>query len=135
MLERAQNNPKIEFVPNKVITAFYGADLLESVDLENTITKEVENFKIDGVFLAIGHTPNTDFAKGTLSMDQAGYLLNQTHIPAESRVSKYETSSNIEGIFVAGDVEDQVYRQAITAAGNGCKAAMDAEKWLEDQER
>lgn len=123
MLERVKNNPKIEFVLNEVITDFIGEDKVEGVKLENTKTGEKRDFVLDGVFVAIGHIPNSSFAKGLLSMDEAGYLR-----PAQ------RTMSEIEGIFIAGDIEDQVYRQAITAAGDGCRAAMDCEKWLESRE-
>jgi thioredoxin reductase (NADPH) len=120
MLDRAKANPKIEFVMDTVITSLNGEDKLTSVDLQNRVTSETKNMPIDGVFVAIGHIPNTDFVKGQLSMDEAGYLIPQ-----------HRTMSEIEGIFIAGDVEDTVYRQAITAAGDGCRAAMDCEKWLE----
>jgi thioredoxin reductase (NADPH) len=122
MLERAKNNPKIEFVLNEVITDFIGEDKVEGVKLENTQTGEKRDFALDGVFVAIGHIPNSSFVQGLLGMDEAGYL------KPESR-----TMSEVEGIFIAGDIEDKVYRQAITAAGDGCRAAMDCEKWLESR--
>jgi thioredoxin reductase (NADPH) len=133
MRGRVEKNPKIEFLLNKEIKNLIGQDTLNGVDIQDTVTGEVSNLPLDGVFVAIGHTPNTNFAADFLSRDELGYLLNQTHISPENRNSKYSTSSNIEGIFVGGDVEDKVYRQAITAAGDGCKAAMDLEKWLEEQ--
>ena len=120
MLDRARANPKIEFVLNSAITSLNGEDKVTSVDLQNTLTNETKTMDINGIFVAIGHIPNTSFVKGKLSMDEAGYLL-----------PKNRTMSEIEGIFIAGDVEDTVYRQAITAAGDGCRAAMDCEKWLE----
>lgn len=130
MLERAKNNPKITFVENKVVTKLIGDEILNSIELTNTITSEKEIFELDGLFVAIGHIPNSDFVKAVLDSDEAGYLLNQTHFAPENRTSKYDTATKIEGIFVAGDIEDKKYRQAITAAGDGCKAAMDLEKWL-----
>jgi thioredoxin reductase (NADPH) len=120
MIDRAKANPKIEWVLNKSIVALNGETKISNVDLKDSITGEITNMQIDGIFVAIGHIPNTDFVKGQLSMDEAGYLL-----------PKNRTMSEIEGIFIAGDVEDTVYRQAITAAGDGCRAAMDCEKWLE----
>jgi thioredoxin reductase (NADPH) len=132
MLERAQNNSKIEFILNKKINAFIGDDMVEGIVMEDTKTSEIKELKLDGVFVAIGHIPNTGFVKGKLNMDETGYLIPQSQRPQEERTSKYLTMSNIEGIFIAGDVEDKLYRQAITAAGEGCKAAMEAEKWLED---
>lgn len=123
MIERAKANPKIEWLLNKSIVSLNGETKIENVDLKDSITGEITNFLIDGVFVAIGHIPNTNFVKGQLSMSEAGYLL-----------PKNRTMSEIEGIFIAGDVEDTIYRQAITAAGDGCRAAMDCEKWLESKE-
>jgi thioredoxin reductase (NADPH) len=121
MADRAKANDKIEFVLNTKITEFIteGEDF-KGVKLESTQDGTQKDLTLDGVFVAIGHIPNSGFAKGILTMDEAGYL---------QPVSR--TMSDVEGIFIAGDVEDQVYRQAITAAGQGCKAAMDCEKWLE----
>lgn len=122
MLKRAQNNPKIKFVMNSSITQLQGDDKLASVELTNTLTSEKTIMAVDGVFVAIGHTPNTGFVQGVLTMDELGYLQPTAR-----------TMSNIEGVFIAGDVSDRDYRQAITAAGEGCKAAIDCEKWLESQ--
>ncbi|MFM7858577.1 MAG: NAD(P)/FAD-dependent oxidoreductase, partial [Flammeovirgaceae bacterium] len=133
MLERAKNNPKIEFILNKKIVEFIGSDQVTGIKLEDTKTGKSSEMSLDGVFVAIGHTPNTGFVKGKLDMNEVGYLVPQSQKSPEDRTSKYLTMSSVEGIFVAGDVEDQIYRQAITAAGQGCKAAIDAEKWLEDK--
>ena len=133
MLDRARNNPKIEFITNTQIVDFVGDELVSGLILKDAATHETRELKLDGLFVAIGHIPNSGFAKGLLTMDEVGYLTPQLRMPAESRTSKYDTMSNIEGIFLAGDVEDKIYRQAITAAGNGCKAAIDAEKWLEER--
>lgn len=132
MLDRAKSNPKIEFLLNKTVEKLVGKDLLEKILIKDTKTGEISDLIIDGLFVAIGHIPNTGFASQILDMDEVGYLIPQSQRPFEERTSKYLTMSNIEGIFVAGDVEDKVYRQAITAAGEGCKAAMDCEKWLEE---
>ena len=133
MLDRARNNPKIEFLVNKHITAFRGDAKVNGVELTDSNTHEKTELELSGVFVAIGHIPNSGFTKGLLSMDEVGYLIPQHRMPSESRKSKYDMMSNVEGIFVAGDVQDKTYRQAITAAGDGCRSAMDAEKWLEDR--
>jgi thioredoxin reductase (NADPH) len=132
MQQKVLQNPKIEIIYNTEITSLNpGEKNLESIDLLNNQTQEKTNLKVDGVFVAIGHIPNTDFALKILQADEFGYLLNQEHLPPEARTSRFPTASSIEGIFVAGDVQDKVYRQAITAAGDGCRAALDCEKWLE----
>jgi thioredoxin reductase len=126
MLDRAKSNPKINFIEFKQIVQFIGEEKVEGVVLEDTITKERTEMKIDGVFVAIGHIPNTAFVKEKLPTTDSGYLSKPNVL------SKYQNMSKIPGIFVAGDVEDQVYRQAITAAGEGCKAAIDCERWVEE---
>jgi len=120
MLQRAQENPKIEFLLNQQVVELVGTDKLESVKLANTQTQEVSTLTLDGLFVAIGHIPNTNFLQGLLTTDENGYL-----------IPKVRTMSEIEGIFIAGDIEDKIYRQAITAAGDGCKAAIDCIRWLE----
>ncbi|MEM9593211.1 MAG: thioredoxin-disulfide reductase [Acidobacteriota bacterium] len=126
MQERAQKNPKIEWQLNKVVTEILGSqkDGVHAVRLEDTTTGEVTEFSTQGVFMAIGHKPNTDLFADTLDTDDAGYL----------RVEHPTTRTNVEGVFACGDVMDPSYRQAITAAGTGCQAAIDAERWLEAQE-
>ncbi len=125
MLDRARANPKIIFHEFMQIVEFVGSEKVEAIILENTKTKERTDMKIDGVFVAIGHTPNTSFVATKLPTTDKGYLSK----PLSDL--KFQNMSKIPGIFVAGDVEDQVYRQAITAAGEGCKAAIDCERWLE----
>ena len=125
MLDRAKNNPKIEFHTFQQIVELVGDDKVESVVLENTITKQKTSMPISGVFVAIGHTPNTDFVENKLPTTDTGYLSKN------SSNSKFQNMSSIAGLFIAGDVEDQIYRQAITAAGEGCKSAIDLERWLE----
>ena len=129
MLDRAKKNPKIFFHTNKVIKEVLGKEEngkkeLTGVILEDTGDHSTEVFKADGLFIAIGHKPNTKIFKGQLEMDEVGYL----------KVKSGSTYTNIEGVFAAGDVADSKYRQAVTAAGTGCMAAIDAERWLEDQE-
>jgi thioredoxin reductase (NADPH) len=133
MLDRARNNSKITFIENKIVTKLIGQEFVEAIELTDTISKATEEMKTDAVFMGIGHIPNSSFVKDLLDMDEAGYLLNQTHLPEKLRSSKYNTATRIDGIFVAGDIEDTKYRQAITAAGDGCKAAIDLEKWLSEE--
>lgn len=127
MLQRAQDNPKIEFKVPFVIKEIHSEkdgfiEKVVGVTLENPETGETEEIKVDAVFVAIGHDPNTKIFKGQIDMDQEGYVKTTTH-----------TMTNIEGVFAAGDVVDKRYRQAITAAGDGCRSAIDATRWLEDQ--
>jgi len=129
MLERAKKNPKIEFRTNEVVEEIIGKNengrkFVTGVKLKNVKTGEITELPINGVFLAIGHKPNTEIFKDYLEMDEAGYI----------KVKPGTTYTNIEGVFAAGDVADKVYRQAVTAAGMGCMAAIDAGRWLEEQE-
>lgn len=120
MLDRAKSNPKIEFQTSKTIEEFLGDQKLTGVRVRDVATNETSVVPIEGVFVAIGHKPNTEIFKGMLELDEKGYI-----------VSKEQTKTNIPGVFVGGDVRDYRYRQAITASGMGCMAAMDAEKYLE----
>jgi thioredoxin reductase (NADPH) len=124
MQEKAFKNEKIKFQWNSVIEEILdvGQQKVTGVKLKNTKTGEISTYPCDGVFIAIGHSPNTAIFKGQLDMDETGYLLTQ---PGTSK-------TNVPGVFAAGDVQDHVYRQAITAAGSGCMAAIDAERFLED---
>ena len=125
MQERAFNNDKIEFVWNTVVTEVHGDENgVVGVSLFNRETEETRRLDVTGYFSAIGHKPNTNLFVDQLDMDDVGYL----HVKSPS------TYTNIDGVFAAGDVADPIYRQAITAAGMGCAAAMDAERWLEAQE-
>jgi len=123
MQQRAYYNKKISFIWNNVIDEILGETKVEGIRLRNVHTNESSQIRCDGVFVAIGHKPNTDVFRGKLELDNKGYI------------KKYEESkTNIEGIFVAGDVYDYTYRQAVTAAGSGCKAAIDVIKYLEGKE-
>lgn len=125
MIERAMKNPKIEVVWNSEIAEVLGdGKKMNGVIINDTKTNEKRQMALDGLFIAIGHKPNTDLFKGILDMDEAGYL----------KTKSGSTYTNIDGVFASGDVQDPVYRQAITAAGSGCMASMDAERWLEAQE-
>lgn len=126
MLERAERNPKVEFLLNSVIEEIVGEEKMGNksvtgVKLKNTKTGDVKDMPIDGIFIAIGHKPNTELFEGKLDMDDTGYLLTKGNT----------TYTNVAGVFAAGDVADSVYRQAVTAAGTGSRAAIDAERWLE----
>lgn len=120
MQERAFAEEKIEFVWNTEVVEVVGENALEGVRLRDTVTGEESDLELSGLFIAIGHVPNTDFVKGVVALDENGYIA--TH---------ERTRTNIEGIFAAGDALDHVYRQAITASGQGCMAAIDAGRWLE----
>lgn len=124
MLERAQKNPKITFMLDTVVESIVGTERVTGVMLKNVKTNEVSEFKTDGVFAAIGHAPNTAIFKDFLKLDQKNYIVTQPG----------STKTDIEGVFAAGDVADHYYRQAVTAAGTGCMAALDAERWLAAQE-
>jgi len=122
MQDRARANPKIRFAWNKVVTEVLGADSkVAGIALEDTLTGERSTLEVTGLFVAIGHLPNTDLFKGQLEMEDNGYLVTQ---PGSAR-------TNVEGVFACGDVQDHTYRQAITAAGSGCMAAIDVERYLE----
>ena len=122
MLDRAKANPKISFVTDTVVEDILGDTRVSGIRLRNIVSDKVEDKPLDGVFVAIGHAPNTELFKGQLAMDANGYLITK---PDSSR-------TDVDGVFVCGDVQDHTYRQAITAAGSGCMAAIDAERFLED---
>lgn len=124
MQERALANPKIKFRWNTVVLDVVGTDKVEALKLKNTKTGEETEEKFGGLFVAIGHKPNSDLFKDILKTDETGYIIT------EGKSSR----TSIPGVFACGDVQDHVYRQAITAAGSGCAAAIDAERWLEAQE-
>ena len=119
--DRLKQNSKIEFIWNSEVTKFNGNDDLESIDLLNKQDNKISNLKIDGVFIAIGHDPATQLFKGQLKMDDGGYIITDPD----------STKTSIEGVFAAGDVKDKIYRQAVTAAGMGCMAALEVEKYLD----
>jgi thioredoxin reductase (NADPH) len=128
MQAKAEKNPKIAFAWDSVVEEILGKmengkKSVTAVKLKNVKTGASSILRTDGVFMGIGHKPNTDLFVGQLDMDSVGYLKTQPH----------STRTNIEGVFAAGDVADSVYRQAISAAGTGCMAALDAERWLESQ--
>lgn len=129
MLDRAKKNPKIKLLTNKVVKEVLGKEengkkVMTGVLFEDTKDHTTTTLEADGLFIGIGHKPNTELFKGVLDMDENGYL----------KVQPYSTYTNIPGVFAAGDVADHKYRQAVTAAGTGCMAALDCERWLEEQE-
>jgi thioredoxin reductase (NADPH) len=123
MQERALTNEKIEIHWNSQVTELHGESSLSSVTLKNNAEGTSAPLAVTGLFIAIGHKPNTSIFTGVLDMEESGYLLTR----------EGSTYTNVEGVFAAGDVQDHVYRQAITAAGSGCAAAIDCERWLETQ--
>nr|MDQ3304665.1 FAD-dependent oxidoreductase [Actinomycetota bacterium] len=124
MQERAFKNEKVIFRWDTVVEDLEGDGALEGARLRNVKTGETSHLAVTGLFVAIGHRPNTDLFRGILDMDDGGYLVTRPG----------STYTNIEGVFAAGDVQDHTYRQAVTAAGSGCMAAIDAERWLEAQD-
>jgi thioredoxin reductase (NADPH) len=154
MVDRARKNPKISFFLNKQVVEFYGEDVLRGVRLKNSRTNEThktnttQDIAFDGVFVAIGHTPATEFLKNTIELDEKGYIITFNRLAEDyfrgirdvspekfkkikSAPSLFSTHTSIRGIFAAGDCVDAHYRQGIVAAGMGCQAAIDAEKYLE----
>ena len=122
MLDRARNNPKIEFITNATVDEVLGdGKSMTGVKLKSSKTNEITEKKLDGLFIAIGHQPNTKLFKDILDMNEVGYLIAKAG----------STYTNIPGVFSCGDVQDAIYRQAITAAGTGCMAALDAERWMD----
>ncbi|MEM7181872.1 MAG: thioredoxin-disulfide reductase [Spirochaetota bacterium] len=125
MQKKAFNNPKIEIVWNTVLQTVDGdGSVISKLQVQNVEKKESYALPVGGLFYAIGHKPNTDIFKDYLDLDETGYIITKPGT----------TQTNIEGVFAAGDVQDNVYRQAVTAAGSGCMAALEAERWLEGQE-
>lgn len=121
LVELIKSKPNVKFIFNAVIDEVLGQEKVTGVKIKNTQNGEISQSQLDGLFIAIGHKPNTDFLKGQIKLDEKGYV-----------VVENETHTKIPGVFVAGDVADYHYRQAVTAAGAGCKAAMDVEEYLEN---
>ncbi len=121
MQERAKSNPKIEFKWNTVITDVLGDKIISGIRIQDTISQEESDLDCGGLFIAIGHTPNTSFLGGSLELDEKGFIGTR---------QSWRTATSVVGVFAAGDVMDPYYKQAITAAGTGCMAALEAERWL-----
>lgn len=124
MQDRANANPKIEILWNTSVVEYVGEKKLSHVKIRNNVDESISDLAVTGLFIAIGHKPNTSLFAGQLDMKDNGYLLTQPG----------RTATNIPGVFASGDVQDDYYRQAITAAGSGCQAALEAERWLEAQD-
>ncbi|WP_333892300.1 thioredoxin-disulfide reductase [Mycolicibacterium gadium] len=120
MLERARANEKITFLTNTQVTAIEGDPKVSGVRLRNTVTGEESKLDVTGVFVAVGHDPRSELVRGQVDLDEDGYV----------QVKQHSTATSVEGVFAAGDLVDHIYRQAITAAGTGCSASIDAERWL-----
>ena len=123
MQDRAFKNPKVEFLWDSVVTEVLGDRAVEGVKVRNVVTDEESTLPVAGLFVAIGHVPNTSLFEGQLEMRDDGYLVTR----------EGSARTDVEGVFACGDVQDSTYRQAVTAAGSGCMAAIDAERWLETQ--
>jgi thioredoxin reductase (NADPH) len=124
MLERARSHPKISLLLNSVVEEVRGRETVDGLRVKNVQTGAVTDLKVGGLFIAIGHVPATDVFRGVLELDSEGYVKVRS-----------ETRTSVEGVFAAGDVHDRRYRQAVSAAGSGCMAAIDAERWLAEHER
>ena len=124
MQDRAMNDPKITFAWNSEITEILGEDRVSGVILRDTVTGETRELAVTGIFIAIGHDPRSELIVGQIDLDESGYVLVKDRL----------TNTNVDGVFACGDLVDHTYRQAITAAGSGCAAALDAERWLAARE-
>lgn len=120
MASRAEKDPKLDFAWNSVVESVNGDARVKSVTLRDTVTGETRRLEVSGVFVAIGHDPRSALVKGQVELDEAGYV----------KVAAGSQATNLQGVFACGDLVDHTYRQAITAAGSGCQAALDAERWL-----
>jgi thioredoxin reductase (NADPH) len=125
MAQRVLEHEKVDVIWNTVVTEIHGDTTVSRVTLEDTVTGALRDLEVDGVFVAIGHKPNTELFAEQIDLDENGYIV---------RPGDDSTRTNVEGVFAAGDVSDHTYRQAVTAAGAGCKAAIDAERWLASRE-
>lgn len=146
MLERARANSKIKFVVNTVVTDVLGQDKVEGVKVKNSVDGRESQMAVDGMFVAIGHSPMTKIFAGQLELDEKGYIIRKPAVhprggveaasgehPGGEEPGAFKMATSVEGVFVAGDVHDYHYKQAVTAAGYGCAAALEVEKWLESQ--
>ena len=135
MIDRAKANKKISFILNSEVVDVLGKDKVEGVKIKNNQDNSVKEMAVDGVFVAIGHLPSTSIFTGQVDLDEKGYVIrrSQIHLGGGS-MGNYKMMTSVEGVFVAGDVHDYHFRQAVTAAGYGCMAALEVEKWLDAQE-
>jgi len=131
LLDRAKKNKKVTFLTNSVVVDVLGQDKVEGVKVKDVKTGKEKELAVDGMFLAVGHKPLSDIFKGQIELDEQGYV---KRIPQGDGPGKFQMTTSVEGVFVAGDVHDYHFRQAVTAAGYGSMAALEAEKWIEAQE-
>ncbi|MCA1838721.1 MAG: thioredoxin-disulfide reductase [Actinobacteria bacterium] len=131
MQDRAFANPKIDFMWNSEVVDVVGDQKVAALQVRDTVSGDLSPLEVGGMFVAIGHDPNTSLFKGKLELDEAGYIV--TGEKSGAKASSFATRTSVDGVFAAGDVVDHVYRQAVTAAGMGCMAAIDAERWLESR--
>lgn len=131
MLDRAKSNSKIKWIVNSLVVDVLGKEKVEGVKIKNTKDGSTQDLAVDGMFVAIGHHPVTEIFKGQLELDEKGYVLRK---PKGESPAAFQMTTSVEGVFVAGDVHDLHFKQAVTAAGFGCAAALEAERWLEMQE-
>lgn len=124
MFDKVKNNPKIEILTNKTVSKLSGSPNLKSVTLSSTVDETTQELPLDGLFVAIGLKPNTEFLKEMLALDEKGYIVSS------QKSAPFHHLTSVPGIFFAGDVADPIYRQAISASGDGCMAALEVEKWL-----
>lgn len=142
MIDRARANKKISFITNSVVVDIVGEDKVMGIKIQNVVDKKFRELLVDGIFVAIGHSPATDIFKGQVELDEKGYVVRKAKgNPSTLRQSQgsgptgaYGMMTSVEGVFVAGDVHDYHYKQAVTAAGYGCMAALEVERWLESQQ-
>jgi thioredoxin reductase (NADPH) len=127
MVQKATDNPKIEFVLNSLVEDVLGEEKVTGVKIKNKLSGEISQLNVEGMFVAIGHTPNTNLFTGQLQLDDKGYIIT-------GHDKSKRTATSLAGVFACGDVQDSIYRQAVTAAGSGCAAALDAERYLETLE-
>ncbi len=127
MVEMAENNPKVEFIMNSTPVEMLGEERVTGIRIKDTVTGKERDMDLDGIFVAIGHTPSTKLFKDQLDIDKKGYIIT-------NRDKRKISHTNLSGVFACGDVQDSTYRQAITAAGSGCQAALDCERFLEEKE-
>jgi len=126
MIKRVQDNSKIKILTDTIIEKLEGGEKLETIHIKNLKQNQTSELKVNGLFYGLGLTPNTSLFKGVLEMDEDGYILRKS--------KKFETMTSIEGIFVAGDAHDKIYRQAVVACGDGCKASLDSNNYLNEHE-
>ena len=131
MQNRVFSDPKIKVIWNKIVTGYLGKELVTGIILQDVQTKKEKAFKTDGVFVAIGHKPNSNIFKG-IEVDKKGYIVRK-EIKDKYGLLKYRSATNVPGVFAGGDIHDYRYRQAITAAAFGCMAALDVDKWLKEE--